>query len=123
MKAWIGVVALVGLAACNHAVADGNDLLKQCQAMVGFVDSEGKKGSSYGAGYCMGVIAGVVGLRSVTNPTFPSEYQTCLPTPSPPTIQAARIAVKFLRDNPEKLNLDDGVLMLMALQRAFPCKN
>lgn len=33
MKAWIGVVALVGLAACNHAVADGNDLLKQSQAM------------------------------------------------------------------------------------------
>lgn len=123
MKAGIAAaVALITSLGGTNALADGNELLKQCQAMITFIDSEGKEGGGYGPGYCMGVLSGVTSLRGITNPTFPREYQTCLPTPAPPNIQAARIAVKFMKTYPEKLNLDDGLLVLMALQRAFPCK-
>lgn len=121
MKILIWTVVLVGTLASGAAIADGNELLKHCQSAVHFVDSEGKEGSGYSTGYCVGVIAGVTSLRGMTNPSLPKEAQTCIPNPPPPNIQAARIAVKFLRENPEQLNLDDGILMLLALQRAFPC--
>ncbi|MGY3172338.1 putative transporter YbjL [Pseudomonas sp. TE12234] len=121
MKAWIGAVALVGAMASGSAMADGNELLKHCQSMVQSIDSNGREGNALSVGYCAGVIAGVTSLTGVTNSSFPKNAQTCFPSPLPPNIQAARIAVKFLKENPEKLNLDDGILMLFALQRAFPC--
>lgn len=64
-------VALVAALGCGQALADGNELLKQCQAMIRFIDSDGKEGGGYGPGYCMGVISGVSSLRGITNPTFP----------------------------------------------------
>ncbi|VVP04723.1 hypothetical protein PS900_03028 [Pseudomonas fluorescens] len=122
MKAWIEVVALAGLMASGSAMADGNQLLSDCQSAVKLFETNGKEGNAFGAGTCIGIINGVTSLRGMTNPALPVEAQTCLPTPSPPNIQAARIAVKYLEGHPEKLNLDDGILMLFALQRAFPCK-
>jgi hypothetical protein len=123
MKAWIGAVALVGgMVSGGAAMADGNELLKQCQSNVQYIDTNGKEGSAFSAGYCMGVIAGVTSLRGLTNPALPKKLQTCLPTPLPPNIQAARIAVKYMKENPENLNMDDGIQVMLALQRAFPCE-
>jgi hypothetical protein len=45
-----------------------------------------------------------------------------MPKPAIQVWQAARIVVKYMAENPDKLNLDDGVLVLIALQRAYPCK-
>ncbi|WP_457266240.1 Rap1a/Tai family immunity protein [Pseudomonas sp. P5_C3] len=123
MKAWIGVAAaLVGAIGSGVAMADGNQLLSGCQSVVKFYETNGKEGDAFGAGTCIGVIQGVTSLRGITNPALSKQAQTCMPTPSPPNIQAARIAVKYLQENPEKLNMDEGILMLFALQRAFPCK-
>lgn len=123
MKAWIGAVALVGMLASGSALAaDGNQLLNDCQAVIRLADSGGREGDQFSAGTCIGVIAAVTSLRGVTNPALSKHAQTCLPTPAPRNIQAARIAVKYLQENPEKLNFEDGMVMLFALQRAFPCK-
>jgi hypothetical protein len=118
----IRAVALVGVLGCGQALADGNELLSYCQSAIQLVETNGKEGNAFHAGNCFGVINGVTSLRGLTNPALPKQAQTCFPSPSPPNIQAARIAVKYLKENPEKLNLDDGILMLFALQRAFPCK-
>ena len=123
MKAGIvAAVALAGMLASGGAMADGNELLTRCQSMVQYFDSNGVEGDALSAGLCVGVIIGVTSLRTITNPSFPKEYQTCFPSPVPPNIQAGRIAVKYMKEHPENLNMDDGVIMLMALQRAFPCK-
>jgi hypothetical protein len=113
---------LVGGLGCGQVLADGNELLRDCQSAIQLVETNGKEGNAFRAGNCIGVITGVTSLRGVTNDALPKHAQTCLPSPSPPNIQAARIAVKFLQENPEKLNQEEGVLMLFALQRAFPCK-
>lgn len=123
MKTGIAVVvALAGMLASVGTMADGNQLLSDCQSAIQLIENNGKEGNAFRAGTCIGVITGVTSLRGITNPALPKQAQTCFPTPAPPNIQAARIAVKYLQENPEKLNLDDGILMLFALQRAFPCK-
>lgn len=123
MKAGIAVVvALVGLMVSGIAMADGNDLLKHCQSAIRYLDSDGKDGSGYSTGYCLGVINGVTSLRGLTNPSLPKQSQTCLPLQQVSVLQAARISVKFMTEYPEKLNADDGILVLAALQRAYPCK-
>ncbi len=114
-------VALVAAMGCGQALADGNELLKHCQLGIKFLDTEGKEGNAFSTGYCLGVITGVTSVRGITNDAL-EEMKTCLPTPSVSNLQAARIAVKYMKDFPEQLNLDDGMLVLFALQRAYPCK-
>lgn len=121
MKA--GIAATVALAAalgCGQAMADGNELLNHCQRGIQYLDTDGKDGNAFSTGYCLGVITGVTSLRGITNESL-GEVKTCLPKPAPSNLQAARIAVKFMTDFPEHLNLDDGLLVLFALQRAYPC--
>lgn len=122
MKAWVGAVALVGTLASGGAMADGNKLLEFCQSTVRYVDTKGVEGDTFSTGYCLGVITGVTSLRGLTNPGLPKNAQTCPPSPPPSATQVARISVKYMTENPERLNLDDGVLILLALQRAYPCK-
>lgn len=122
MKAWIGAVILVAVMGCGQAIADGNELLKHCQSAIRYLDSDGKDGSAFSTGYCLGVINGVTSLRGLTNPSLPKQSQTCLPIQQVAVSQAARISVKFMTQNPEKLNADDGILVLAALQHAYPCK-
>lgn len=114
-------VALVGGLASGAAMADGNVLLHHCQSALQDLDGNDKNGPDYSEGYCTGVISGVMALQGLTNPSLP-KTQTCMPKPAIQVGQAARIVVKYMTENPDKLNLDDGVLVLIALQRAYPCK-
>lgn len=116
---FVGVLAMAWAAG---AMADGTYLLGQCQQLTRLMDSNGAAGDSFGAGYCLGVINGVTSLRGLTNPGFPKHLQTCLPDTSVSGNQAARIVVKYLNEHPEQLHMDDGALVLFALQLAFPCK-
>lgn len=45
----------------------------------------------------------------------------CVPS-SVPTNQIVRVAVKYLRDNPERLNMPAAVLVTDAIRSSFPCK-
>lgn len=114
-------VALVGALASGAAMADGNALLHHCQSALPDLDGNDKNGPDYSEGYCTGVINSVMALQGLTNPSLP-KTQTCMPKPAIQVGQAARIVVKYMTENPDKLNLDDGVLVLIALQRAYPCK-
>ncbi len=51
MKAWIGAVALVGALASGQAMADGNQLLGQCQAAVRMMDGADKGNPGFNVGY------------------------------------------------------------------------
>jgi hypothetical protein len=121
MNALIWATALAAISVSSSVVADGNALLKACQALVTNVDSNGATGDPMNAGYCLGVITGVTSLTGVTNPAMPPEGRTCLPNPPASKVQAARITVKYMIANPEFLHLDDGVLVMLALHAAYPC--
>lgn len=122
MKAWIGVVALVGSLASGSAMADGNELLSRCQATIRAMDTQDQNANGYDMGYCFGVISGSLSLIGVVNSTQPKANQICLPKKELTNGQAARILVKHLIALPEILNLDEGVVALLAIHQAYPCK-
>ncbi|MNO49574.1 hypothetical protein D3C76_399290 [compost metagenome] len=122
MKAWIGVVVLVGTLASGSAIAqDGNKLLDYCQAAIRFDDTK-KVDEEVSIGYCLGLMQGVRSLIVYTNTGIPIEKQTCLPLSGISNGQTARVVVKYLKENPEQLHQDEGILTLLALRHAFPCK-
>lgn len=83
MKAWTGAVALLGLMVGGPVMADGNALLKSCQAGIRL------------CGILCGVIMAVTSLRAATNASLPKTSQTRPPSPMPTAGQVARILVSL----------------------------
>jgi hypothetical protein len=115
-------VALVMALGAGQVMADGNILLKRCHSAIKYSDSEGREGDSYSTGYCAGVVTAAISLTSVANDAYPQKTQICLPKAGTATLQIIRISVKYMEANPEQLHFDEGSLVLLALQKAFPCK-
>jgi hypothetical protein len=91
---------------------DGNDLLPRCQQAVEAMDKATWKdvNESFNAGFCLGLVQGVsyasADVCTGQGVTFS---------------QMERVVVKFLQDNPKKLNCNQSTLVEMALSKAFPC--
>ncbi|MNC75341.1 hypothetical protein D3C75_1268560 [compost metagenome] len=58
----------------------------------------------------------------ILNSALQKESRTCWPKDGISNQQAVRIVVKYLNDNPAKLNKDQTFLTMMALREAYPCK-
>src|ERR1022692_1958459 len=91
---------------------DGNDLLPRCQQSVEALDKTTWKDAheSFNAGFCLGLVQGV----------WYASANVCT-GPGVTFGQLQRVVLKFLQDNPEKLNLNQSTLVEMALSKAFPC--
>jgi hypothetical protein len=107
----VGVVPVQTIGqATSHQ--DGNDLLPRCQQAVEAIDRATWKdvNESFNAGFCLGLVQGVsyasADVCTGQGVTFS---------------QMERVVVKFLQDNPKKLNLNQSTLVEMALSKAFPC--
>ena len=94
----------------------GNDFLQKCE---GPYATEVEKLSS--RSFCQGYLHGiqqmhhvVIGLRNV-DPIY------CEPTVKGNYDQLQRVAVKWLKNNPERLHIDARVLVTRALIESFPC--
>jgi hypothetical protein len=91
---------------------DGNDLLPRCQQAVEAIDKTTWKNAneSFNAGFCLGLVQGVsyaaADVCTGEGVTFS---------------QMERVVVKFLQDNPKKLNLNQSTLVQTALSKTFPC--
>lgn len=123
MKTGIAVVvALVGLMASGSAMADGSELLRQCQIAVMNIDAG--VGGNYDTGLCFGMIQGVTESILILNDNLPKDLKFCMPVGSEGISrgQSVRIVTKFLRDNPVRLNEHDSLLVMMAYKQAYPCK-
>jgi len=80
---------------------DGNGLAVSCKAEV----------EGFDAGYCLGVVEGVI-----------TSMRVCKQGYSVITLgEAADALEKYLSSHPEKLNERDVVLARKALSQAFPC--
>jgi hypothetical protein len=96
------------------SLVDGNDLLPRCQAAIASSERSAFKDvhESFSAGFCTGLVDGIIYSSS-----------SVCPPDGVTALQSVRVVVKFLNDNPDKLNLDQRVLVDAALTKAFPCKH
>lgn len=85
------------------ALLSGNELFQSCEAREGTADN----------GVCVGYIKGVAD-------TFQIAHQFCPPKGAIGE-QLNDVVIKYLRDHPEKRHYSASSLVIVALQRAFPC--
>lgn len=104
---------------------DGNRFLSLCAPFVDGLDSQASTHRNHEAiaeGYCIGYFNGLQSLNRIMQFMPDNRSLFCIPKENGiPIPQLARIVVKYLRDNPSHLHNDDILLVIAALQEAFPC--
>jgi hypothetical protein len=95
---------------------DGNELLDSCTDALRHVDNGYRSTSAKEAHnymWCVGYMRGWVdGYQEGATLCVPQKITA---------LQLVRIVVKYLRDHPQRLHYNRGVLILSAVQEAFPC--
>jgi hypothetical protein len=124
---WIFAL-LVTFNSCAFAapqMTDGNVLLKACNAAVQWDDTGTNTGTPVDVGYCYGFVEGVRNTLAIWTISAKTLHESgphaCMPTEGIENGQAARIVVKYLKENPEKLHEFASLLAMEAFQKAFPC--
>lgn len=118
------IVAILPFSSPASAATTGQTLLERCGALVAVLDSSDQQHTSKSERdtiWCYGYIFGFMDAHEVTITATQSERLYCLPSRLDGN-QIARVVVKFLRANPEKLHLQAGVLTGVGLAQAFPCE-
>jgi hypothetical protein len=106
---------------------DGSSLLRKCSLAVRIFD--GEKLSSTDAvdgGFCVGYVSGSHDTDYMVQMLEEHDKITLMKHACPPskasTEQIVRIVVKYLHDNPERLDMPASVLVTDAIRSSFPCK-
>jgi hypothetical protein len=129
MKVMSIMVAVFVLMTAVSAVAvqrSGNDIRLDCSNLIRTESSESlSKDKILGVGYCIGLIDGLVTFNYVYETVLQVEgkgevVQMCLPERIS-TRQMATTIVKFLDDNPGRLQESGQALAAQALVTAYPC--
>ncbi|MFL1524111.1 Rap1a/Tai family immunity protein [Pseudomonas sp. O230] len=123
--AGIAAAVLVGMMANGGAQAsdlkyDGNELLAQCQQYLKVADSE-RNYDVLAVGICGGFIGGVNSTVFFYSDVLKKDVKYCMPD-SVTNGQMVRIVVKYLKDNPKRLNEGRTELVWNAFMDAYPCK-
>jgi hypothetical protein len=117
------LVALFFFLAFSPAWADGNSLLVSCQKYEQFEQEKNKEIDLLSAmqiGTCMGTVNGVFKTIILVDSVMPQNIRICYPNGFS-TEQHIRIVIKFLKDNPEQLHLNEAYLIRSAGLKAYPC--
>lgn len=102
--------------------SDGNRLLNDCGEVIKLITKEDASSfSSTKAEHCYGLILGTVGAHDLLSKHKNNDYFFCLPS-GVTTNQATMVIVKYLKEHPENLHNSASTLILLALQKNFPCK-
>jgi len=122
LSVFLTFVSSIPVFGSSSAALDGNEILRRCSPGLEKTDLTAMENAEYI--YCMGYIAGVMDA-AVFMHTMSDEKNTvwrwCGPADGIAGGQAARIVVKWLKNNPEKLHLRGDTLIIAALHEAFPC--
>jgi hypothetical protein len=119
------VVILCGMS--SSALADGNELLKQCKAAEHYMN-EGqfkKDEDQIKVVFCMGIVEGVgstMALLSSREDALDHKYRVCFPEYGITNRQAVRVVVDFLVNHPKDLHKNEVALLMAAFWDAYPCK-
>ena len=93
-------------------VITGNDLAKHILEYNKF-----ENGSEYNLSEVNAFMSYVLGVFDTSNNIF-----WCIYSSNINTAQVAKIVIKYINNNPEKLHLCAATLVINALSEAFPCK-
>ena len=101
---------------------DGSFYLRVCSAAVKQSDGgQLTQEEGLGAIYCASYVGGFLDGMSLTLRASKGNKVVCIPERGITNDQAARILVKYLRENPETLHETGRVSLFVALAKAFPC--
>ena len=123
------IVTLFVLLTAASALAvqrSGSDIRVDCSNLINSDSAESlSKEKILGVGYCIGLIDGLVTFNYVYETVLQAEgkgdaVQMCLPE-RVSTRQMAEVIVKFLDDNPSRLQDSGQALAAQALVTAYPC--
>ena len=123
------IVTLFVLLTATSALAvqrSGSDIRVDCSNLINSDSAESlSKEKILGVGYCIGLIDGLVTFNYVYETVLQAEgkgeaVQMCLPE-RVSTRQMAEVIVKFLDDNPNRLQDSGQALAAQALVTAYPC--
>tara|TARA_R100000687_G_scaffold25326_2_gene21474 strand:+ start:21840 stop:22214 length:375 start_codon:yes stop_codon:yes gene_type:complete len=117
------LTAWFSIAFSGAAFADGNDLLNDCSVLE--VPSEDATlNFEYGLslGTCTGMMQGLTNLNKIYEALLGDGALFCTPEQGVTNGEAAKIVLKYLKDNPQKLGQHEVELAVQAFREAFPCK-
>lgn len=129
MKVMTLMVTLFVMMTAVSAMAvlrSGSDMSVDCSNLIKTESAESlSKDQILGVGYCIGLIDGLVTFNYVYEALLQAEgkgdaVQMCLPERIS-TRQMAATIVKFLEDNPSRLQESGQALAAEALITAYPC--
>lgn len=126
-KALLGL--LLGLTSFGANALDGNELLAGCTLAVSYMDEKRQPLDNtefQKLTHCLGLVEGVSFTTALYNSTGSASglapaLRICAPESGATIGQGARIAVKYLRSNPQLLHLPAPYLVIFAFREAFPC--
>ncbi|OHY79310.1 hypothetical protein BCA33_16755 [Marinobacter sp. AC-23] len=104
------------------AFASGNKLLDHCNAAIDFMDNEPANPDFGALGYCFGMMQGVTNTNAMYEVQLGKDALFCAPEAGLNNGQAARIVVKYLKDNPKELHRHGTILAISAFMQAYPCE-
>jgi hypothetical protein len=110
----VGVVSLACLLGCREALASsttGNAMLPGCRNSLNDTAP-----STYTGGLCMGVII----TAAMLGDYLPLNLRACPPT-GVTFGQTLRVVVDYMEKNPNQLHKEFPFLVVLALNRAWPC--
>ena len=101
---------------------DGTFFLQACGAAVKQSDgAQLSQEESLGALYCGSYVSGFLDGMSLAVGSTKSQRVVCLPERGITNDQAARLLVKYLRENPQTLHQSGRMSLYIALAKSFPC--
>lgn len=122
MSRFLCALALFTLPAAAQAYS-AIDLLRDCRTAIAFSEGRGQLKDAIHAGKCMGYLDGIIdGNAIATGLKGPQAAMFCAPREGIQIEQAVLIIVKYLTDNPDKLNETARIHTFIALRKAFPCR-
>jgi len=122
MRSAIGVFLVILALSPGVALASGNKLLSQCNAAINFMDNQPADPDFLALSFCLGMMQGVTNTNSMYEVQLGKDALFCAPESGLNNGQAARIVVKYLKDNPKKLHQHGTILAIAALMKAYPCE-
>ena len=99
----------------------GNDLFNKCSEIIKLINKEDASSVSFTkAEHCYGLLIGTVETHELLSKRNNSENFFCLSS-GVTNNQAIMVIVKYLKEHPEILHRSASTLILLALQKNFPC--
>jgi len=121
----LGILLSATALAKTDSNNDGNDFLDTCQHVETVIETgRGTPLEQFNLGYCSGFATGILESNAAyaALPNYDKAFAFCVPEDGVKPGQLIRIAVKYMKEHPEKLHLRAAVLIHVAMREAFPCK-